>query len=72
MDKTINYVSLKSLTFQTGQKKWNGGSIYIYVLLKKKKKKKPHQIQCGKIIISLNIGLLGYHISLWKIWDFPS
>ena len=26
MDKIINDVLLKSLTFQTGQKKWDGGS----------------------------------------------
>ena len=28
---TINDVPLKNLTFQTGQKKWDGGSIYILV-----------------------------------------
>ena len=44
-DKTINDVPLKSLTFQTGQTKWDGGSsrkkleIYIIFLDWKKKKK---------------------------------
>ena len=27
VDKVINDVPLKSLTFQTGQKQWDGGSI---------------------------------------------
>ena len=26
-DKTLNNISLKSLTFQTGQTNWDGGSI---------------------------------------------
>ena len=29
--------------------------------------KKTHQIQCSNIIVSLNRGLLGYHIGLWQI-----
>ena len=33
IDKTINDVSLKKLTFQTGQTKWDGGSI-IYIVMK--------------------------------------
>ena len=35
---------------------------YIFFLFKK-----THQIQCSNIIVSLNRGLLGYHIGLWKI-----
>ena len=33
MDKTINDISLKSLTFQTGQTKGDEGSIYIYIYI---------------------------------------
>ena len=29
MDKTINDVPLKCLTFQTGQTRWDGGSIVV-------------------------------------------
>ena len=37
VDKTINDVPLKSLTFQKGQKKWDGGSTiyFTYSLYKK-------------------------------------
>ena len=31
---TINDVSLKNLTFQTGQKKWDGGSNYLHTKTK--------------------------------------
>ena len=31
IDKTINDVTLKKLTFQTGQTKWDGGSILKHV-----------------------------------------
>ena len=30
MDKIINDVPLKCLTFQTGQTKWDGGSMILY------------------------------------------
>ena len=32
IDKTINDVSLKKLTFQTGQTKWDGGSTYLLII----------------------------------------
>ena len=31
---TINDVPLKSLTFQTGEKKWDAGSIFLRIKLK--------------------------------------
>ena len=44
-------------------------SIYIYIYIHTHTH--AHRIQCGNIIPSLNRGLLGYHIGLWKIRDFP-
>ena len=33
VDKTINDIPLKNLTFQTGQKKWDGGSIIYFLAM---------------------------------------
>ena len=40
VDKTINDVPLKSLTFQIGQTKWDGGSIILFIFILKMKNTK--------------------------------
>ena len=43
----------------------------VYIYIHTHTHTHTHRIQCGNIIPSLNRGLLGYHIGLWKIRDFP-
>ena len=59
VDKTINDVPLKNLTFQTGQTKWDGGSTNYLKIMR-------DQVQKKKIIIIMRDHILFGAIT--KVW----